>query len=269
MKFLLPISLTLILLVSAKAYPPAPHHQFHGSVRDEYGSPINDPAAQVILETASGVEFKTTIVPGREPGENYRLEVPMDAGIASDLYKPTALRPQMPFLIKVVIAGVTHLPIEMSADTSQLGRPGQRTLLNLTLGVDSDGDGLPDAWERLINPDISKVNPNDDSDGDKLSNRQEYLAGTYAFDPADGFSLNIKRFNEGRPVVGFTSIRGRHYIVQGSVNLGEWEAVEFVLPTGGGTNRYQSYSATDTRAVEAELQLGDGDALKFFRLLVQ
>ena len=260
--------LSLCLLVTVEAYPPAPHHQFHGSVRDEYGSPINDPTAEVILETASGVEFKTTIFPGREPGENYRLEVPMDAGIAADLYKPTALRPQMPFQIKVVIAGVTYLPIEMSGDVSQLGRPGKRTLLNLTLGQDTDGDGLPDAWERLINPDISKVNPEDDSDGDKLSNRHEYLAGTYAFDPDDGFSLVIKRFNEGRPVIGFTVIRGRNYVIQGSENLDAWKTLSFSVGPAP-TALQESYSATDIRQLEAEVHLAEGERLKFFRLQVR
>ena len=30
----------------------------------------------------------------------------------------------------------------------ELGKPSETTRLDLTLGEDSDGDGLPDAWER-------------------------------------------------------------------------------------------------------------------------
>ena len=135
----------------------------------------------LFLETAAGVQFRTNLDPGFEPGANYRLSVPMDSGISADLYKPTALRPQVPFLIKVVIAGVTNLPIQMSVGESYLGAPGERTKIDLTLGIDSDGDGLPDAWERLINPDISKVNPHDDSDDDGMGNLAEYLAGSLCF----------------------------------------------------------------------------------------
>src|SRR6185295_12098018 len=194
---------TLIL----SAYPPAPHHLFYGTVRDEYGSQLAS-GAVVILETSAGVQLKTTVVAGLEPGVNYQLEVPMDAGLTSDLYKPTALKPAVPFRMMVVVDGVTNLPIELHGNFALMGQPGQRTLLNLTLGEDADGDGLPDAWERLINPDISKVNPGDDVDGDGLTNLQEYLAGTYAFDPTDGFTLTISGMNNGKPLMKFLAIRG-------------------------------------------------------------
>ena len=43
--------------------------------------------------------------------------------------------------------------------------------------VDSNGDGLPDAWE-MANFNTLNVNPNADPDGDGWSNLQEYLNGT-------------------------------------------------------------------------------------------
>ena len=54
--------------------------------------------------------------------------------------------------------------------------PGDPNLTN-ACGGDSDGNGLPDVWENMYFGTIG-VNPNDDPDGDGLSNYQEYLLGT-------------------------------------------------------------------------------------------
>ena len=259
-----------LFVIPVSAYPPAPHHLFYGMVRDEFGSPIAA-GAEVILETLSGVQIKTTVIPNLEPGVNYRLAVPMDAGITSDLYKPTALRPTVPFLIRVRIGTVNYLPIEMIGDMSRMGQPGQRTLLNLTLGEDTDGDGLPDAWERLINPDLTRVRPGDDSDRDGLTNLQEYLAGTYAFDPKDGFTLNILRVHNGAPVLEFTAIRGRTYTLLGSPDLTTWTSQSFRIPAEGATAPTRaSYPAADVRKLQIEAISDAGQPLpRFFRLMTQ
>ena len=255
----------------ASAFPPAPHHLFYGMVRDEFGTPVNDPAAVVILQTASGVQLRTSIVPGLEPGVNFRLAVPMDAGITTDLYKPTALKPFVPFLIKVVIAGVTNLPIEMTGNLAQMGQPGKRTWLNLTLGEDLNGDGLPDAWQRLINADISKVSPGGDSDKDGLTNMQEYLAGTYAFDPKDGFILSIIGFNSGAPLFEFLAIPGRTYTLHGSPDLKTWTSQNFSIPADGvGSPARANYFAASVRRLQIQLAAPVSELPpRFFRLLVQ
>lgn len=77
--------LGLLLLVAALwpsaalAYPPAPHHTLYGCVRDQYGTPLTDTNAQVILQTPSGVQLQTAVSPGLGNGINYALAVPMDA----------------------------------------------------------------------------------------------------------------------------------------------------------------------------------------------
>lgn len=254
----------------ASAYPPAPFHLFYGMLRDEYGTPINITGAEVILETSSGVQVKTTVNPGIETAANYRLEVPMDSGLMAAPYQPTALRPFVPFRIKVRIAGATYLPIEMVGDYTSLGQPGQRTRLNLTLGEDSDGDGLPDAWERLINPDLTKVTPTADA-GNGLNYLQTYYAGTYAVDPKNGFALSILGFTNGAPKLEFLAVNGRTYTLLGSRDLKTWKPVAFRIPAeGAGAPARGSFLTDSVKAVQLEVANPDAEPPPtYFRLMLQ
>src|SRR5712671_2370542 len=196
----------------ATAFPPSPNHVIYGLVRDEYGLPLSVGNAQIIFEPTNGVQITGTIVPNLEPGVNYRLNLPMDSGIAPDLYKITALRPFVQFRIRVKIGNVTYLPMEMAANYATLGQPAQSTRIDLTLGVDANNDGLPDAWQQLLilllGPG-AKTGPNDDADGDGISNMNEYLAGTYAFLPESGFRLNLVPTGSGPPLLEFMVV-GAH-----------------------------------------------------------
>lgn len=252
------------------AYPPAPFHLFYGMLRDEFGTPINT-GAEVIFETGTGIQIKTTVIPGIESAANYRLEVPMDSGLMAAPYLPTAMRPTVPFRVRVRVGGVTYLPIEMAGDMRQLGLPGQRTRLDLTIGEDSDGDGLPDAWERLINPDISKVKPGDDADKDGLTNLQEYFAGTYAFDPANGFALSIVGVHQGRPQFEFLAVNARTYTLLGSTDLKNWEVLPFRLATEAGSAPVRASFATDSvQKVKIEaIPPENGTPPTYFRLKLQ
>ena len=254
----------------ASAYPPAPFHLFYGMLRDEYGTPINITGAEVILETSSGVKVRTTVNPGIETAANYRLEVPMDAGLMSAPYQPTALRPFVPFRIKVRIGGTTYLPIEMVGDYANLGQPGQRTRLNLTLGEDSDGDGLPDAWERLINPDLTKVTPTAEA-GNGLNYLQTYYAGTYAVDPKNGFALSILGFTNGAPKLEFLAVNGRTYTLLGSRDLKTWKPVAFRIPAEGANAPARGSFLTDSvKAVQLEVANPDAEPPPtYFRLMLQ
>jgi hypothetical protein len=259
---------------TASAFPPAPHHTLYGLVRNQYGDPINAFPAHVYLETPSGVQLRTELSNDVEPGVNYRLEVPMDSGTAPDLYKPTAMKPFFQFKLKVLIGQVTNLPIEMAGNFSQIGQPGLKTRIDLTLGVDSDGDGLPDAWEQALidiyGGTLASINPNDDTDGDGITNINEYLAGTYAFDPEDGFRLTLTGVVAGASEMEFLAIRGRTYTIQASPNLQQWSSVNFGVVTGGVSGATQSsYSATDVRILRVRVPYQPGVTNRYFRALVQ
>jgi hypothetical protein len=50
----------------------------------------------------------------------------------------------------VVTGATTNLPIQMTGNLALLGLPGQRTRLDITLGVNANGNGIPDAWEHAF-----------------------------------------------------------------------------------------------------------------------
>ncbi len=263
---------------SALAFPPAPNHTIYGMVRDEMGNPIRVTNAVVTLETVTGVQVKTTVIPNLASGMNYRLAVPMDAGLTTDAYKPTALRPLVSFRIKVVIGVTTYLPMELHGSYANLGKPAQKTHLDLTMGVDSSGDGLPDAWKQeLIDMlgltcGIQDIKPGDDADGDGMSNLAEYIAGTYAFDATDNLKLEIVGMNQENPLMDFLAIRGRTYTILASTNMTSWAAVAFRLPLEGTNGAVMgSYYANSVQRVRAEVTTPDTTAAnrQLFKLMVQ
>jgi hypothetical protein len=273
-----PLGIGLLLTAAAPAFPPAPHHMVYGAVRDEFGNPISSATAEVWLEAEGRTLVRTPVAPSVEPGVNYRLAIPLDSGATADLYKPSALRPTVPFRMRVRVGNVTYLPLEMTGAAQLLTRPGAASRVDLTLGVDSDGDGLPDAWERALiqmlggNLGLGDIRPADDSDGDGLSNLDEYLAGTYAFDPEDGFLLAIVPGSADRAVLEFTAIRGRSYTIHASESMDQWTPVSFNLATDPpGTAGRANFRAADTRLIRARVApaADSGPAYRFFKLEVR
>ncbi len=266
-----------LLLVAARAFPPAPDHLIYGYVRDELGVPLNRPNAEVWLEANDRVLVKGPIGSDPAPGVNYRLAIPLDSGVTGDLYSPNALRPTVPFRLRVRIGSLTYLPIEMTGAANFVTRPGASSRVDLTLGLDSDGDGIPDAWERQLiaalggSLSLSDIRPGDDADRDGLTNLQEYLAGTYAFDPAEGFNLAIVAIAGDRPVLEFLAIRGRSYSIRASDDLRTWNPVAFNLTTDApDTPAREHFRATDTRTRRPVIESpADGSGRpRFFKLIV-
>ena len=259
------------VLGTVDAYPPAPHHLVFGMIRDELGNPIQLNTADVQLETTAGNKIKAPIQPGLRGGVNYEMPIPMDSGLTAENYRATALRPTVPFKMKVVINGVAYLPIEMSGNYSQLGRPSASTRIDLTLGEDANGNGLPDAWERATlaaagsNANLADFKANGDLDGDGLSNLDEYIAGTYAFDPEDGFVLKIAGHKNGSPIMEFLSIRGRTYSLLGSQDMKTWLPIPFKAVDSEGPTAPEYY-APDVRKMQVEAPETAAPAYKFFKL---
>ena len=267
----LPLLLLAALLASGPlaAFPPAPPHVVYGMIRDELGRPLMNTTAQVLFEAANGHQASTYVFPGAEPGCNYRLEVAMDAGLVGALYQPSAMLPLAPFQMKVLIGAVTYLPLEMTGN-ALLGQPGQRTRLDLTLGVDANGDGLPDAWQRQFGTNINLITP-DGNAGHGLTYRQLYLTGIYAVDPTNGFNLEMVRHGNGTNQLRFLGITGHSYQIVSSTDMISWTPVAFRVPAEGGSGPvHQNYAAAATGHVEVEpANPAQPPAGMFYRLKLQ
>jgi len=279
MRFLRHLFVAAVLGVlghQALAFPPLPHHTVYGLVRDEFGNPLISPGTELTLETLAGAVITTTVVPGLEAGVNYRIEVPVDAGLTSDLYRPTAMRPTAPFRIRVKIAGRTYVPLEMKANMALLGQPAQSSRVDLTLGEDTDGDGLPDGWERSViaagnlGLTLEGLKPGDRLNGNSLSVLQAYLAGTYAWDPKDGFRLDIVEFSAADPVLEFMALRGRSYTISASNDLLTWKPMKFRVQGGSSDAPVSFHQATQLQRVRVVAAGEASDpAPKFYKLQVK
>jgi Bacterial TSP3 repeat len=257
------------------AFPPAPDHILYGLVRDEWGTPLNIVGAEVFIDAAGAAAVRTRVSANLDPGMNYQLSVPMDSGIKPDLYKSGALTTAGEFRLKVKIGQTSYVPIEMMGNLSQIGRPGQSTRLDLTLGVDSDGDGIPDAWEQAImamyGGTLADITPDGDADGDGISNRNEFLAGTLPFDPADGFRLTLAELNDGNTTLEFMAVSGRTYTIEASMDLRVWNRVGFRVVTDGAAGPVQNnYQASEVRNIRVEIPLQPGtESYRYFKATVQ
>ena len=87
--------------------------------------------------------------------------------------------------------------------------------------LDSDGDGIADAWELLKFGNLAAANNASDADGDGVSDRREYGADTDPLDPLSNLRITVFDANTGgSPVqVEWTSRPSRCYYIEETSNL--------------------------------------------------
>ncbi len=266
-----------LLYGMAMAFPPAPYYTLYGTVRDQVGQTVTADGAEVIL-LKGGVEVGRTPITSGRLDQSYELNIRIDQNRnGTTFYTDKAVAAGGLFSLVVSMDGALFYPIEVSGNLTA-GKGGERVKLDLTLGQDSDRDGLPDTWEAWqlyqagLYPDangnwnISLIDKNGDFDKDGQSNLLEYIAGTFAGDATETFSLSIKEKLPQSVRFEFYGITGKVYALESSLDLQTWTPVPFsigVFVSGGLV-----YQATNVGIVSAYAAPRSGTA-EFYRLSVR
>ncbi len=121
--------------------------------------------------------------------------------------------------------------------------------------VDSDGDLLPDTWEQTYGLDFN--DPNDatiDTDGDGLTNVQEFWAGTNPTDATSTLRLDVVSLpGQNAVMLSFSAISNRNYVIESRPQLsaGSWtnsltyqavatnRVIQITAPTDSATGFYR------------------------------
>lgn len=244
-----------------QAFPPAPYYTLYGTVRDQVGQTVTAEGATIILLKGTEELGRTPISFAARLDQNYELKVRLDQNRSgTTLYTEKAVATQGAFSIAVEIGGVRYYPIEASGPLTA-GKGSERVRLDLNLGLDSDGDGLPDIWEQWQlyqaghGPDdegnwqLGLIDKNGDLDHDGSSNWLEYLAGTFAGDASERFELQIKEKTAGNVRFSFYAITGKTYTIETSTDLKTWTRVPFAV--GGPAAGAESWQAAEVGVVNA------------------
>ncbi len=138
------------------------------------GQPVTAAQTNIVIEarkTASGAVVSSYRM-GDAPayGNAYSLRVPLEAFLP--LTDTNASR----------VGGLIYLSVRDEfgvriSRNSSIPNRGKVTRLDF-VELDTDGDGLPDDWERRYFDSPTAANPGDDSDRDGRDNRDEFVGGT-------------------------------------------------------------------------------------------
>ncbi len=235
--FIYHLSSFLLLASFSSAGVPSPMFVFYGEARDTYGWPYQNGAAVVVARAGTNEVARYTVRDGLIAGVNFGLFIHLQDVRSNVTYWSQAVSPGQPVTISVLANNVEQ-PLVEGVRTFIVGHAGSFSNVNMTVGTDVDGDGLPDAWEQeilYVNSDpryqsIWDIKPNDDYDGDGASNVDEFRAGTFAFLSTDYlFAEEFRRAAGDRTSLQFLSVPGKAYGVDQSaaLNRAAWSAASY------------------------------------------
>lgn len=237
MKTRIAITAALLGIGVASGATLRPSMIVYGVIRDSYGLYLGPDGAMVSAFLGTN-EVALTPTRPQPAGANYRFDVnvsdPLTAG-------PNDVTPGATVTIRVRMG--TDLVPTIGTNTFTARGDGSSVRINLVIGVDSDNDGLPDDWERMVIANsggaisnLTQVGPGMDLDHDGVSDDQEFWNGTFAFLPDDQLRMGaLAVTGNGRLRFSFTSVNGAIYSVESTPTLEApaWSAIPVSLTESG------------------------------------
>ena len=108
------------------------------------------------------------------------------------------------------------------------------SVLVASVTLDSNANGLPDWWEENYFGGRTNADPAADSDGDGVTNFQEFRAGTNPTDSTDYLHLDIRTESGNQIKLSANTVVGRNYRFEYSDDLLSWQQTG-PLQVGNGT----------------------------------
>jgi lysophospholipase L1-like esterase len=174
-------------------------------------NPVNDPpvADSQNLTNVQNAAFAVTLTGTDPEGSNLTFAVltPPAHGLLTGAPPALTYRPPHGF------TGTDSFTFVV--DDGALTSAVATVALTVAPAADTDGDGIPDAWEiaRSLNPLLNDADA--DADGDGRSNLEEYLANTDPLDPDSALHvLTVTRNLAGHNVLTWSGVGGVRYRVQ-------------------------------------------------------
>lgn len=258
----------------ALAFPPAPDYSIYGDVRDEFGYLIQPGTASVVFYHAGKEVQRYPLTGAVNSSYTYQIRMRLDMNRTGTIaYSSSTVSTGANYTLAVDMGGVLYYPIEVKTPPT-VGSPAGRRRLDLTIGSDTDLDGLPDAWEEnqlynagLLTFDLGWITPTGDFDGDGVNNLDEYIAGTYATDATETFYLKITQVTKERSDFEFFTITSKVYRLEKSNDLKSWTPAEYTV--GEASKLSSAYTATGVGVVSGSIPHAASETKTFYRLNVR
>ncbi len=175
---------------------PAPLVTFYGMISDEFGWPYSG-GVNITVSANGLIVLNKNVQTAVGRNYNYIFRMPYDTGVVEYSLSSVTLGDT----IEVVVTALATSTVLVDKTLTVNFPPGVVINLNLAGGTDSLGDGLPDAlrywiWQTLGLPgpyNATNITASMDSDGDGVSNLNEFLAGTDPANATDYLKLAIAK----------------------------------------------------------------------------
>lgn len=277
------VALALFFAAATHAFGQAgalPPFTFVGKVSNDSGIPYGTTdAVEIRVKNLNGdLLAKAGIRASAESPYNYRLTVPVASAPAVG-YATTGES----LVFEVSDGADTTYTSLVPAEQTVVNKPGGIGVVNFSLSVDANGNGIPDAYEnyqeyRMYERGIAgPYDPEADYDNDGFSNRAEFLAGTDPLNAADRLAItaasayNSGTTGDGLFAITFVTAAGRTYSVRATADLAAMrDAGRKPFRIDPAATVTQTYLHTPSDRAEAvTLYLVPQGATHFYQIVVE